>query len=360
MRSHRRLTRVVVLPLVLTLSVLVACSSAVVAAATVNGYKIKRSDFQRELEALKANKGFVEQLTQQGGAVVGENDETISANLAAGWLTQLITIRLIEEEFERRDLKITAEARKTAGEQVPQQFGGPEIWEKFPKWFRDRMIERIARVSAVEKAFTTAPTEEKDIKKYFDANPGEFDQFCASHILVETEDEANAIATQLAGSGEFAALAFANIAKEKSTDTGSGAEGGALGCKVKSTYVKPFADALASAELNKATKPVKSEFGYHLILVTERKPANYEEQKEEIATVLGQQSQQAIADFFTKAIEKAKVDVDPRYGKVEKTPEGIRVVPPVVTQPSDRRQDTPTIGEDPAGLTGPVGSTTTP
>lgn len=354
MRSARRLTTTLSIALVLSI-LLAACSSAIVAAATVNGHKIKRSDFQRELEAIRGNKAFFDQLTQ-GGAAGGDSDETISAGVAAGWLTQLITIRLIEEEFERRGLKITDEIRKSSSDQMPDQFGGADVWEKFPKWFRDRMIERIARVTAVEKAFSTAPKSEKDVKKYFDEHPGEFDQFCARHILVDTEDEAKAIAGQLAGGADFA-----EVAKEKSKDTGSGAKGGDLGCLVKSTYVKPFADALAKAEINKVTSPVKSEFGFHLILVTERKPADFEGQKEEITATLGQKDQQALQEFFTKALEKAKVDVDPRYGKVEKSQQGLRVVPPAVTEPSTVRQDpTGSTNEDPAASTGPVGGPTTP
>lgn len=87
----------------------------------------------------------------------------------------------------------------------------------------------------------------------------------ARHILVATEEEANDIIDALKN-GE----SFADLAKAVSTDTGSGAKGGELGWSPVSQYVKPFADAVLSAEIGAVVGPVKSEFGYHVIQVRAR------------------------------------------------------------------------------------------
>jgi hypothetical protein len=87
----------------------------------------------------------------------------------------------------------------------------------------------------------------------------------ARHILVETEDQAKDIIDAL-NNGE----SFADLAKAVSTDTGSGAKGGELGWTPVSQYVKPFADAVLSADIGAVVGPIKSEFGYHIIQVRAR------------------------------------------------------------------------------------------
>jgi peptidyl-prolyl cis-trans isomerase C len=89
----------------------------------------------------------------------------------------------------------------------------------------------------------------------------------ARHILVKTEDEANAVLKQLADGGNFEA-----IAKEKSQDPGSKDNGGDLGFFAKGQMVPEFeAEAFALKPGETSTKPVKSQFGYHIIKVEERR-----------------------------------------------------------------------------------------
>lgn len=86
---------------------------------------------------------------------------------------------------------------------------------------------------------------------------------CVSHILVATLDEANALKAELDGGADFATLA-----QENSTDPGSGAAGGVLGCESPDSWVPEFSAAMLAAEVGKVTEPVESQFGFHLILVT--------------------------------------------------------------------------------------------
>ena len=79
----------------------------------------------------------------------------------------------------------------------------------------------------------------------------EWTQVCASHILVATEEEATNLKTQLDDGGDFAVLAT-----EMSLDTGSGAQGGDLGCASPAGYVGPFADATMTATIGVVTDPV--------------------------------------------------------------------------------------------------------
>lgn len=127
----------------------------------------------------------------------------------------------------------------------------------------------------------------------------------AAHILVATEDEAKAIIEQLAAGADFAA-----VAKEKSTDTGSGANGGELGWFAKNVMVKEFADAAFSMQAGETSKaPVKSQFGFHIIKLEERRiqPApTLESQRDQIRAELAEQTVQALVNTLR---EEAKVEV---------------------------------------------------
>lgn len=95
--------------------------------------------------------------------------------------------------------------------------------------------------------------------------PTEWPVLSARHILVETEEQANDILARLEAGEDFAALA-----EELSIDTGSGVQGGELAPAIAETYVGPFADAIRDAEVGVVVGPVQSEFGYHIIEVTDR------------------------------------------------------------------------------------------
>jgi parvulin-like peptidyl-prolyl isomerase len=142
--------------------------------------------------------------------------------------------------------------------------------------------------------------------------------YCASHILVATEDEANAVKDRLDAGEDFAALAT-----ELSTDTGSGAAGGDLGCAPSANYVTEFADALTAAEVGVPTDPVESEFGFHIILVRE-------DEIPEEADVIEQIKDSAVAtatnEWFFEQIEAAEVTVDEKYGTWDSSQP--QVVPP--------------------------------
>jgi parvulin-like peptidyl-prolyl isomerase len=129
---------------------------------------------------------------------------------------------------------------------------------------------------------------------------------CAAHILVETEDEAVAVIARL-DAGED----FGDVARDVSTDTGSGASGGDLGCSSPSGYVTEFAAATMAAELNVATSPIESEFGYHVILVSQREEATPELVRE----TLERNALVGVVDaWFVRVVDDAVVVIDEGIG----------------------------------------------
>ena len=94
------------------------------------------------------------------------------------------------------------------------------------------------------------------------------EEVCARHILIDDEAAAAALGRAARGGADFAAMAAT-----ASTDRGSAAQGGDLGCFPRGVMVAPFESGAFEAELGVATEPVESAFGYHVILVYERVPA---------------------------------------------------------------------------------------
>ena len=121
---------------------------------------------------------------------------------------------------------------------------------------------------------------------------------CASHILVETVEDAEAVTLRLDG-GET----FATVAGEVSLDPGSASNGGDLGCNSPSGFVDSFAAATMVAEIDVPTAPVESDFGFHIILVSQREEATQ-------ALV-----RDALVDgWFVAVIASAEVSVDEAIG----------------------------------------------
>jgi peptidyl-prolyl cis-trans isomerase C len=125
----------------------------------------------------------------------------------------------------------------------------------------------------------------------------------ARHILVENEDEAKAIATRVKGGEDFA-----KVAGEVSKDPGSKTDGGDLGFFTKDRMVEPFAEAAFKLEPGQISDPVKSQFGWHVIRVEEKrnKPApTFEETKDQVESYLGRKAQQ---DLIVGLRKDAKIE----------------------------------------------------
>jgi parvulin-like peptidyl-prolyl isomerase len=141
---------------------------------------------------------------------------------------------------------------------------------------------------------------------------------CASHILVETVEEAGAAAERLAAGEDFA-----TVATEVSLD--SGTPGGDLGCASPSRYVGPFADATLEAPIGEGFGPVETQFGFHLIVVSERISPTFEELVADPASYVAPAVGDSLwTEWFNDALRAADIEVDPTYGRWSQ--EGLGIV----------------------------------
>jgi peptidyl-prolyl cis-trans isomerase C len=132
----------------------------------------------------------------------------------------------------------------------------------------------------------------------------------ARHILVENEDDAKAAKARVAKGEDFA-----KVAAELSKDPGSKDDGGDLGFFSKDRMVEPFAEAAFKLEPGQVSDPVKSQFGWHVIRVDEKrnKPVpGFEEMREQVETYLGRKTQQ---ELILALRQKAKIERFDAEGK---------------------------------------------
>jgi len=150
------------------------------------------------------------------------------------------------------------------------------------------------------------PVSDADLKAEYDRyvamNAGK--EYKARHILVEKEDQANALLAQLKKGAKFE-----DLAKKSSKDPGSAVKGGELDWANPASYVKEFSDALAALGKGKTTEtPVKSQFGFHIIRLDDVREANmpkFDDVKPQISQHL---SQQSLAKYQEELRSKAKIE----------------------------------------------------
>jgi len=192
------------------------------------------------------------------------------------------------------DMKIVAKAAED------KKVENDEDFKKRLAFTRNRLLMDSLLATEGKAATTDAAMK----KVYDDASKqitGE-QEVHARHILVETEDEAKAIEEELKKGADFAELA-----KKKSKDPGA-SDGGDLGFFTKDQMVPEFSAVAFALEPGKISDPVKSQFGWHIIKVEEkrnRKAPDFEQVKSQIETYVTRKAQ---ADYVAKLRETAKIE----------------------------------------------------
>lgn len=192
------------------------------------------------------------------------------------------------------DMKLVAE------EAARQNFTGPADMEQRLAYFRSKVVME----QFLTKLAREAVTDEAMRKLYDDSvksMPVE-EEVRARHILLPTEEEAKKAFDRVKGGEDFA-----KVAKELSKDPGS-SDGGDLGYFTKERMVPEFATAAFALKVGEISQPVKSQFGWHVIKVEDRRkkePPAFEQVKDQIAEYLVRKAQQ---DLILKLRAEAKIE----------------------------------------------------
>ncbi|HEV2557777.1 MAG TPA: peptidylprolyl isomerase [Microvirga sp.] len=201
------------------------------------------------------------------------------------------------------DLKIGARAAQAAKVGEGEDFARKLAYAR-DKALLDQYLEQEAKKAVTPEA--ARKLYEETVKSIA---PEE--EVRARHILVETEEDAKKAYIRVKGGEDFA-----KVAEELSKDPGSKGEGGDLGFFAKDRMVEPFAEAAFKLAPGQVSEPVKTQFGFHVIKLEEKrtKPVpTFEETREQIDTYLGRKAQQ---DLILALRQKAKVERLDESGKL--------------------------------------------
>jgi foldase protein PrsA len=215
-------------------------------------------------------------------------------------LEQIMIEKILEENYKVDDKEVEEEfnaLKEQYGDDFQNQLTTAGLTE-------DTLKSNIRYNKLKTLAAADVKVSDEEIEAYYNKAKTELN---ARHILVEDEESAKAVIERLNAGEDFAA-----VAKEVSTDTGSGAEGGALGWFGVGQMVEPFETAAYALEVNTISEPVKSDFGYHIIEVTEKRDVEgygtLEEQKETIKSAIAEDKGGADARI-AELVKEAKIDI---------------------------------------------------
>lgn len=221
-------------------------SDANTAVATVGGEKITKAE-------------LYDMLVEQYGAQTLDN---------------LVVDKIVEIETKKVDVNISEDEIQKEMNTIIDAYGGQETFNMQMQQSgiteADLKEDIIAYLKTLKLLEPRIKVTEEDITTYFEENKDTLAQpekVEASHILVADEATANEVKAKLDEGKDFAELAA-----EYSTDS-SAQSGGKLGYFGKGDMVEPFEAAAFSLEINEISDPVKSEFGYHIIKLTDRQEA---------------------------------------------------------------------------------------
>jgi len=209
---------------------------------------------------------------------------------------QAITQKDVDKELmnatQGRFNQVPADKQASFRQQVLQQLIGKELiydnaketgvlesneYKEEYKKLEERMKKELAIQVWQKKLLDDLKISQKELKDYYNKNKEEFNEketVHARHILVKTEAEAKSVIAELKSlSGEKLKSKFIELAKEKSTGP-SGPQGGDLGYFAQGQMVPAFNDKVFSMKEGSVTlSPVKTQFGFHIIYLEDKKKA---------------------------------------------------------------------------------------
>lgn len=319
----------------------------------VNDRKITQGQFDEKMEQQIGNS----MLTQMG-VDLKNNKNTFLINLIKQRVvSDLIVKALLDEEIAKRDIKITNKDTEDAIKDIINKVGSKEQLDSIlkqnsitPSQFKKDVAEQV-KIKKLAEQLGTSEVTDADAKNFYNKNIERFrypEQIKAAHILIaankkdleeliKAENDGKELSAaeltakvderakkQRAKAEEVLAQVkkdpsqFAKIAKEKSEDPGTAENGGDLGFFPKGKMVPEFEKAAFSLKPNTLSGIVQTNYGYHIIYVTDRKAAGqepFEKVQSDIKEYLKNQKQVEMVDNLVESLKKnATIEfVDPSY-----------------------------------------------
>jgi peptidyl-prolyl cis-trans isomerase C len=285
--------------------------------ARVNGEDVKKADFERMIHTIEG---------RAGQPIPADHRNEI----LRGALDQLVVYTLLAQESKTRGIKVDDAEVNQKMQELRGQFPTADAFNKALKdrgmtedsLRHDALVDlTVTKLMDAEVATTPGPSD-AEIKDFYDKNPDKFkqeEQVRASHILIRVDQNADA-ATKAKAKTQIESILkqaragadFAGLAKKYSQD-GSAQQGGDLNYFSRGQMVPQFDAVAFKLKTGQISDVVQTEFGYHIIKVTDHKAGRtvpFEEAKPQITQYLTGQRKQQHADAFIDTLKKkSKIDI---------------------------------------------------
>ncbi len=279
-------------------------------AFTASGASVSQATIDDELRNLDENKELNKLLAQSSGASASTSPGSLSSEFASSWVSLRINQVIAAQTVKNQGITITSEDIAVAQELALQIFDNSQkVVAAFPQDFQEELVSNLVPVAALIRVIKESPSPTLVSEAKAQCPSGRY----VSHILVGTQEEAATLLAQINAGADFATLA-----QQYSTD-GSAVNGGELGCVDGAQFVEPFATVAATQGAGIVSNPVQTEFGFHLIKVTDNSDAALT---------------QLILERVLSGSLGTKVSLDPRYGTFD--PRTGTIIPPkaLISAPS--------------------------
>ena len=316
--TPRNLLRVVALALVAAL-VLVGCgdesgSALHPAAATVDGKRITDDEVAKNVKMFT----FLSGLNGQpcGTTVEGETQQAACARFALG---SLIEERFVSAYAAQHDLTVAQADKDAIVAQLEQSMGSAQAVDDKLKSAGigrpelDELAGRILLFQKVSQAIGADGADEAALRAQYEKNILSFTTIDTEHILLKTEAEATDAYDQVTAPGATE-QDFLDLAKKISVDPSAKQNSGAIGPSSSPPLDAAYAAAAAALKPGEISRPVQSEFGWHVIRLVSKEVQSFADAK---ATLAQQQGTEAFDTWLTDAVAAAQVDVNPKYGRFD-------------------------------------------
>lgn len=230
-------------------------------------------------------------------------------------LAGLLREELIRQGAKQHNITVIDEDVQSELDRLADQFGSTAGLEQVLSQYGmslDDLRGQIKSTLLLEGiAAKDVTVEEEELKTYYEENKDRYtepEQVKARHILVEDEETAKSILKKLE-SGED----FAEIAKEKSSDSGSKDKGGDLGFFERGVMDASFEEAAFNLGIGETSAPVKTMFGYHIIRVEDKKPerlAAFEEVRDDVRKQVIKQKSKLTSEVLSDLKDAAQIKIN--------------------------------------------------
>lgn len=264
--------------------------------------------------------------TSAGNITQDELYEKLKGQYGEMVLYEMVLTKVLESNYNVTDQDVDAELAKLKDEYGDQfeiflSSTGAKDEDAFKETLRMQIIQDKALAAYIEVS------EEEMKKRYDEMKP----EIRASHILIKDEKKAKEILTKVQAGEDFATLA-----KENSEDPGSAVNGGDLDYFGPGMMTPPFEEAAYALKVGEVSDLVKSNFGYHIIKLTDRKElAPFEEKKEDIRKEI---IQEKIEEDPTAV--QAKIQNELKDAKIKVNDSDLKGIFEFLTEDSSSKEET--------------------